>query len=140
MERTAGEINQYIRDVVRKAKDTAKVDTGYLKRSIRGLLLRRNMSVVFRQIYYGVYKDNSQLIQIVNRMMPNDIVWKVLSEDEEGREVNIEGRTRTGRTISRAAITSGNVGTNKIKALIAALKLAHGQKDNDSGTSDKSTD
>jgi len=122
MERTIGEINQIIREVVSEAKSTARVETGFLKRSIRGILIRKNNSVEFRQIFYGVYRDNSDLIRIAQKRMPKDISWKVISEDEEGREVNVKATTRTGRTISRKAITSENIFTSKIKALINLIR------------------
>jgi len=122
MERTIGEINQIIREVVSEAKSTARVETGFLKRSIRGILIRKNNSVEFRQIFYGVYRDNSDLIRIAQKRMPKDISWKVISEDEEGREVNVKATTRTGRTISRKAITSENIFTSKIKSLIALIR------------------
>lgn len=134
-----GEIREYIRKVVREAKDTANVDTGFLKRSIKGDLIGRNRSVEFREIFYGAYNNNSRLIEIANRIMPNDIQWKVIFIDEEGKETAIKGKTRTGRTISRKAITSENVSTSKIKALIASIK-ANGKETDDTGKRSKETD
>lgn len=134
-----GEIREYIRRVVREAKDTANVDTGFLKRSIRGALIGRNQSVEFREIFYGAYNNNSRLIEIANRIMPNDIQWKVIFIDEEGNETAIKGKTRTGRSISRKAITSENVSTSKIKALISSIK-ASGKKTDDTGKRSKETD
>ena len=134
-----GEIREYIRRVVREAKDTANVDTGFLKRSIRGALIGRNRSVEFREIFYGAYNNNSRLIEIANRIMPNDIQWKVIFIDEEGNETSIKGKTRTGRSISRKAITSENVSTSKIKALISSIK-ASGKKTDDTREGSKETD
>jgi len=133
MERTIGEINQIIREVVSEAKSTARVETGFLKRSIKGTIVGRNKSVEFRQVFYGVYNDNSQLIRIAQKRMPKDISWKVISQDEDGREVNIKATTRTGRTISRQAITSENIFTSKIKALI---NLIRGKKKDSSAERD----
>ena len=109
-EYTDGEIRQYIREVVREAKSTANVDTGYLKRSIRGDLIGRNRSVEFREIFYGAYNENSKLLEIAQRIMPNDINWKIVYENEEGDETTIKGRTRTGRTIRRSSIGSNVTG------------------------------
>lgn len=134
-----GEIREYIRKVVREAKDTANVDTGFLKRSIRGALIGRNKSVEFREIFYGAYNNNSRLIEIANRIMPNDIQWKVIFIDEEGNETAIKGKTRTGRTISRKAITSENISTSKIKALISAIK-ANGKETDNTGEGSSKTD
>lgn len=129
-EYTDGEIRQYIREVVREAKSTANVDTGYLKRSIRGDLIGRNRSVEFREIFYGAYNENSKLLEIAQRIMPNDINWKIVYENEEGEEATIKGRTRTGRTIRRSSITSNNISSPKIKALIQSIR---GKKKDDTG-------
>ena len=133
------EIREYIRKVVREAKDTANIDTGFLKRSIKGDLIGRNRSVEFREIFYGAYNNNSRLIEIANRIMPNDIPWKVIFVDEEGKETAIKGKTRTGRTISRKAITSENISTSKIKALISAIQ-ANGKKTDDKGKGNSGID
>ena len=130
-EYTDGEIRQYIREVVREAKSTANVDTGFLKRSIRGDLIGRDRSVEFREIFYGAYNENSKLLEIAQRIMPNDINWKVVYENEEGDETTIKGRTRTGRTIRRSSITAENVSSKNIKALIASIR--RGKKKNDTG-------
>ena len=129
-EYTDGEIRQYIREAVREAKSTANVDTGYLKRSIRGDLIGRNRSVEFREIFYGAYNENSKLLEIAQRIMPNDINWKIVYENEEGDETTIKGRTRTGRTIRRSSITSNNISSPKIKVLIASIR---GKKKDDTG-------
>ena len=129
-EYTDGEIRQYIREVVREAKSTANVDTGYLKRSIRGDLIGRNRSVEFREIFYGAYNENSKLLEIAQRIMPNDINWKIVYENEEGDETTIKGTTRTGRTIRRSSISSNNISSPKIKALIASIR---GKKKDDTG-------
>ena len=133
-EYTDGEIRQYIREVVREAKSTANVDTGYLKRSIRGDLIGRNRSVEFREIFYGAYNENSKLLEIAQRIMPNDINWKIIYENEEGDETTIKGRTRTGRKIRRSSINSNNISSPKIKALIASIR---GKKKDDTGEGDR---
>ena len=133
-EYTDGEIRQYIREVVREAKSTANVDTGFLKRSIRGDLIGRNRSVEFREIFYGAYNENSKLLEIAQRIMPNDINWKVVYENEEGDETTIKGRTRTGRTIRRSSISSNNISSPKIKALIQSIR---GKKKDDTGEGDR---
>ena len=129
-EYTNGEIRQYIREVVREAKNTANVDTGLLKQSIRGDLIGRNRSVEFREIFYGAYNENSKLLEIAQRIMPNDINWKIVYENEEGDETTIKGRTRTGRSIRRSSINSNNISSPKIKALIASIR---GKKKDDTG-------
>lgn len=77
-EYSIGEIRQCIREVVREAKDTAKVDTGYLKRSIKGDWIERTKSVEFSQVFYGAENGNSKLFDIATRRMPKDLKWKVI--------------------------------------------------------------
>ena len=101
-----------------------------MKRSIRGDLIGRNRSVEFREIFYGAYNENSKLLEIAQRIMPNDINWKIVYENEEGDETTIKGRTRTGRTIRRSSISSNNISSTKIKALIASIR---GKKKDDTG-------
>ena len=133
------EIRQYIREVVSETKKTAKVETGFLKRSIKGSLIGRNKSIEFRQVFYGAYNDNSQLIENAKRMLPNDLVWTVVFVDEDGQETRIEGKTRTGRKISRKEIGSENLGSKNIKALIASIK-ARGEKKDDTREGNRSND
>lgn len=80
VEYSIDEIRQFIREVVREAKDTAKVETGYLKRSIKGDWIARTKSVEFRQVFYGAEKGNSKLFEIATRRMPKDLKWKVILE------------------------------------------------------------
>lgn len=116
-------------EVVRAARKTARVDTGLLKRSIRATF---NKGVIeFRLIEYGAYNNNSNIIDIAKDIMPKEVEWKIIFVDTEGREAIIEGKTRQGRTIKRKEITSENVSTKKIKALITALQ--NGQKINGDG-------
>jgi hypothetical protein len=133
------EIRQYIREVVSETKKTAKVETGFLKRSIKGSLIGRNKSIEFRQVFYGAYNENSQLIENAKRMLPNDLFWTVVFVDEEGQEKRIEGKSRTGRKISRKEIGSENISTKNIKALIASIK-ARGEKKDDTGKGNRSND
>jgi len=129
MQYSDGEIRQYIREVVSASKDTAKVDTGFLKRSIKGALIGRNKSVEFRQVFYGAYNENSKLIENAKKIMPNDIVWTVVFVDEDGNETQIEGKTKTGRKITRKEIGSENIQSKNIKALIASIKARGETKD-----------
>jgi hypothetical protein len=135
---TDGELRTFIRDVVREAKRTSNIDTGFLRRSIKGDIIGRNKSVEFRQIFYGAYNDNSQLIEIAERIMPADVQWKVVFLDEEGSETEIRGKTRNGRTIVRRQITSESVGSAKIKQLIRSIQI--GKANNNGSESDRGED
>ena len=117
-------------EVVRATRKTARVDTGFLKRSIRATLDKG--VVVFREIFYGAFNGNAELVQNAQRIMPKEIEWKVIFVDEEGRETTIEATTRTGRKISRKSISSSSSSTSKIKSLLTALQ--NNGKAKDSGT------
>ena len=79
------QIMQIIGEIVREAQDTAKVDTGFLKRSIRGNLFKGK--ITFRQIYYGAKNGNSKLLEIATNKMPKDLKWNIILIDDEGREI-----------------------------------------------------
>lgn len=135
MERSKAEIERYIKEVVSETKSTAKVDTGFLKRSIRGNWFKN--IATFREVFYGAYNDNSKLIENAKRIMPKDIPWKVIFVDEDGRETTVEGKTRTGRTISRKSVTNKNVSTDNIKRLIGLIKAKkNAETQNDTGEGD----
>lgn len=67
--------------VVDLSKKTAHVDTGALKRSINYTVARGQ--IVFRQLFYGQYYENSQLIQNAQRIMKG-IPYTIEELDEEG--------------------------------------------------------
>ena len=135
MQYSDAQLRVLIRDVVREARATAHVDTGYLKRSIKGDIVKRNNSVEFRQIFYGAYNNNSKLVEIAERIMPRDVQWKVVFLDEEGNETQVKATTRTGRTISRKAINSESIYTSKIKSFISLIR-GYGKKKDNAGAGD----
>jgi hypothetical protein len=122
-------------EVVRETRNTAKVETGLLKRSIRSTL-ERNV-IVFREIYYGAYNENSKLIENATRIMPKEIDWKVIFVDEDGREKEIKVKTRNGRTITRKSISTVNQSASNIKKLISFI---NGKKKNNTGEGSGGTD
>ena len=131
-----GEIKAFVKQVVDETKSTARVDTGFLKRSIRGNWF--GGIATFREIFYGAYNRNSRLIENAKRIMPKEIPWQVIFVDEDGQEQQIEGKTRTGRTIRRKEITSENVSTSKIKDLIKYIQ--DGKKTDDKGKGNSGID
>jgi len=136
MDYSDAQIKAFIKQVVDETKSTARVDTGFLKRSIRGNWF--GGVATFREIFYGAYNGNSRLIENAKKIMPKDIPWQVIFVDEDGREQQIEGKTKTGRTIRRKEITNKNISTDKIKALINSIKNV--KKTDDTRKGDKSVD
>ena len=140
MEYTEEQIRSYAKKVVDATKKTANYDTGFLYRSIKYNYYRRTGKLEFREVFYGAYNDNSDLVKNALRLMPSDIQWSLVFEYEDGSETSIKGQTRTGRTISTKVISNENASTKKIKALqdaIALQRKTDGEKEKDnSRTSD----
>lgn len=130
MEYSVHEIKNFIKKVVEETKSSAAVDTGFLKRSIRGNWF--NGIATFREVFYGAYNGNAELIENAKRIMPSAIPWQVIFVDEDGRETKVEARSRTGRAIKVKSINTQNQSTSKIKALISSIK-ANGKKKDDTG-------
>ena len=106
--------------VVDASKKTAHVDTGALKRSIYYTVARGN--IVFRQLFYGQYNDNSQLIQNAAKMMKG-IPYTIEELDEEGNIVKTQRKVASGR-ISTSEERKPRAGKNSslgAKALIEKL-------------------
>ena len=61
------EIRAIAQEVVRRAKGTAHVDTGALKRSISYTYVRQ--VVIFRELFYGQFGDNSELEKIARKLI-----------------------------------------------------------------------
>jgi len=120
------EIRAIAKTIVDKAKKTAKVDQGSLKRSIAYTYVRNE--VIFRELYYGQWNDNSQLEKYANELMPNGVKWKIIYTALGGEEYEV-GRTRQGRTTQKKAVaTALRNSSNNIKKLIALVR-ANRKKD-----------
>jgi hypothetical protein len=112
--------------IVAEAKRTSKYDQGTLWRSIAFTYIKGEM--IFRQIYYGVYNENSQLEKIAAKKVPNGVPWKVILTKFGGGTYEV-GRTRTGRASQRSIINTLLSGsTTAIKKLIARNKAKRAKK------------
>ena len=120
------EIRAIAKTIVDKAKKTAHVDQGSLKRSIAYTYVRNE--VIFRELYYGQWNDNSKLEEYANELMPNGVKWKIIYTKLGGEEYEV-GRTRQGRTTQKKAVaTALRSSSNNIKKLIALVR-ANRKKD-----------
>lgn len=123
-----GEIRAIASEVVRRAKATARVDQGTLKRSIAFTYV--GGVVTFRQIFYGVYGDNSQLEKIARQLMPNGVAYKIELTEFGGKTkeiaVSTTGRRRQSTVLANVARTS----STSIKSLISKV-LKRKKKDRD---------
>ncbi len=121
--------------IVQKSKQTARVDTGALKRSISFSFVRKVM--IFRELFYGQFGTNSELEENAVKMVPNGVEWKIIRTEFGGKTVEI-GKTRSGRATQRNVLKSLSRGaSNNIKKLIAlnaAKKLRDAKKESNGTT------
>lgn len=123
------EVRAIAQTVVNKSKSSAHVDTGALKRSISFTYVKG--VVIFRQLHYGKYNENSKLEKNATKLMPNGTQWKIISTSFGGGTVETS-RTRTGRRKQSSSLTSILTGSSiNIKALIARRKAKKKKKDDD---------
>lgn len=111
------EIRAIAQEVVRRAKNTAHVDTGALKRSISYTYVRQ--VVIFRELFYGQFGDNSELEKIARKLIPYGVEWKIIYTNFGGDTYEV-GKTRQGRATQRKVLSAvKRTATNRIKALIS---------------------
>jgi hypothetical protein len=123
------EIRKVAQKIVDISKATARVDTGALKRSISYTYVKK--VVIFRQIYYGQFKNNSQLEKNAAKLIPRGVEWKIIYTSFGGETIEI-GRTRSGRASQRSVISTLLSGsTTAIKKLIARNKAKRAAKEKD---------
>ena len=106
--------------VVDETKLTARVDTGMLRRSIYYTVARG--MVVFRQLFYGQFGDNSQLIDNARRIM-GDTPYRIEELDEEGNLKKEETSYSSGRKY-----TAGGKSSKRSNAGELALRILKQRK------------
>ena len=114
------EIRTIAQSVVDKAKSTAHVEQGSLRKSIAYTYVKG--LVTFRQLYYGQWNDNSQLEKYARQMMPNGVPYKVVLTILGG-DTYESGKTKQGRRSQRVAVKQAvNSSSSNIKKLIALVQ------------------
>jgi len=120
-------IRKVAQKIVDLSKQTAHVDTGALKRSISFTYVKG--IVIFRQLFYGQFHNNSKLEKNAARLMPSGVEWKIIYTNFGGDTVEVSA-TRTGRRSQKSILNTLLSGsTTKIKALIAKRKARNGKKE-----------
>lgn len=117
--------------VVDMSKKTAHVDTGALKRSINYTVARGQ--IVFRQLFYGQYHDNSQLIQNAQRIMKG-VPYIIEELDEEGNVQKAQYKAASGRSFTTPEPKAGKNASRGARDLIAKIlqqKRKYAAKNND---------
>lgn len=118
------EIRNIAQSIVSKAKATARVDQGRLKRSIAYTYVRG--VVTFRQLYWGSFGDNSYLEELANEYMPRGVSYNV-TLTELGGDTYEKGTTKQGRVTSKRAIASTS--QTMTKRFLAMVKKKREKED-----------
>jgi len=131
------ELKNIINKIKVKSKDDAKVDTGFLQRSIYGVINEKGIAE-FGEIFYGQFGENSFLEENINKMFPKNLPYKLVYYDEDGVEYVAKKRTTNGRTIKPDSPTKGtNIASSNIRKFIKRL-TGGGQETNGGGEDSKS--
>ena len=125
---TEEEVRAIAQSIVTKAKATARVDQGTLKRSIAFTYIRGE--VTFRQIYWGQYGDNSQLEKLANQYMPFGVPYKIVLTELGGGTFE-KGKTKQGRATQKKALASTTKSMTKkyIAQILKKRKKEDGEKE-----------
>lgn len=124
------EIRAIAQEVVNRAKSTSHVETGALKRSIAYTYVRN--VIIFTELFYGQFGNNSQLEKLAIKLIPNGVAWKIVYTEVGGETYEV-GKTRQGRATQSKVISAvKRTATNRIKALIslAQKKRKDGETEN----------
>lgn len=122
---TDKEIRNIAQTVVDKTKQTARVDTGALKRSISFTYV--DEVVIFRMIYYGQFNNNAELEKNARKLIPRGVSWKIIYTKFGGQTYEV-GRTFQGRATQKSLFPIlTRQGTDAARALIAKI-LNRGKK------------
>lgn len=134
------EVRTICKSIVDKAKATAAVDQGRLKRSIAYTYIRG--VVKFRQVYWGYFGDNSYLDKLAAQFMPRGIPYSieltvlgggVYKGNDKG--LLTSGKTRYGRSLPKTALKRAQNTTSKsINALAKRVAKEREKARNDGET------
>ena len=131
------EIRQIASSIVTKAKATARYKQGRLKRSIAYTYIRGE--VIFRQVYWGSFGDNSLLEKLASQYMPYGVPYRiiltVLGGDEwQGGKTLEQNRTRQGRKKQSIALNDAKNTTKNLRKLVAQIKKKRDGEEKDKET------
>lgn len=125
---TEQEVRAIAQSIVTKAKATARVEQGTLKRSIAFTYIKGE--VIFRQIYWGQYGDNSQLEKLARQFMPTGVPYRIILTELGGKTFE-KGKTKQGRASQKTSLASTSQSMTKkyIAAILAKRKKENGKEE-----------
>ena len=118
------EIRAICREIVKKSKGAAAVDTGRLKRSISYVIDLQGVPT-FTEVFYGQFGDNSDLEENINKLMPDGIKWKLIYTDDNGQPFQVIRKSARGgvkTTTGTKATTRRSLGIGGIRNFLNRLK------------------
>lgn len=120
------ELRAIAQKVVDISKSSARVDTGFLKRSI-SYTVEKDV-YIFVQVFYGEFKNNSKLEANARRYMPNGVKWRIRYTDVK-RNVIEESKINTGRNSINNIVGKLRQTTSAVAGLINRIKNSGKKKD-----------
>ena len=130
------ELKSIAREIVRKSKSAAHVDTGRLKMTISYIINREGI-FTFTEVFYGQFGENSDLEENIKSMWPNGVAYNLIYTDDDGKPYQVVRKTASGRaaveTKATKATTRKSLGINGIKNFLKN----YGKTQNESTNSER---
>jgi hypothetical protein len=110
--------------IVERAKSSARIDTGALRRSISFGYV--NGILTFRELFYGQFGTNSELEKLATAMIPRDTPWNI-QYTTFGGAVYTKTVKKSGRKLGRnppkrsTGKSSASQTTNNLRNLISLV-------------------
>jgi len=120
------EIRAIAQKVVDLSKSSARVDTGFLRRSI-SYTVEKDV-YIFVQVFYGEFKNNSKLESNARRLMPGGVKWRIRYTDVN-RRILEEGKINTGRNSLGSIVGKLRQSTTAVSSLINRIRNSGKKKD-----------
>jgi hypothetical protein len=121
------ELRVIAQQIVNESKATSRVDQGTLKRSISYTVKRDE--IIFREMNYGQYGDNSELMENAKKYMPYGSKYRFELIDVNGDIVETT-KTKSGRTSIRKSLRQlSKTSTTNATALINKIRRLNEKKD-----------
>lgn len=132
------ELKSIAREIVRKSKSSAHVDTGRLKMTISYVINREGI-FTFTEVFYGQFGENSDLEENIKSMWPNGVAYNLIYTDDDGKPYQVVRKTASGRaaveTKATKATTRKSLGINGIKNFLKSF--TNGKTQNESTNSER---
>lgn len=131
------EIRAIAREIVAKSKADARVDTGRLKRSI-SYTINLNGVATFTEVFYGQFRDNSDLEENIKSMWPTGVPYQLIYTDDNGMPYQVIRKTARGRTAIETKATKSttrqSLGINGIRNFLKGFTNGNKAEDTETDT------